>query len=435
MKIKPFPWIYLSMICLASCISGELDNETPSTGRYTSLQIPLLRGSAADEDRIDNARIVVCRTTGAHDVLVNEYRTAPNIAFDVIVPVGYVDLYLIANEQPYWDLNQTASSGQLKQVMQRYAAYPKVDAQHSIPMFGKYENLYIDSDGSTSINGLPVNLHPAAQGTVERIFSKVTLNLQCEFAKLKNNGDPIEVKSVSVKSLPAGSYLSPARYLGTPPAGFFDGANAPASDYVYTNTGFSGSSSFYIPEYIVNDPDLYSYLSVTVNLKDDPAADREYKVVIGDGVKAPGHDNDYMLGDKKTVTDLNISRNTHYTFHAEITSFDISGEYEVELHSEVRVWKPETSRPDIPPACYLTISQSEFIIPASALPYDGVVAIDTDHPEGWSAKAQSPNIVLQGEPLVHQYPGRLNFKVTAQEESIIEVSSGNITKYIKVKVV
>jgi hypothetical protein len=132
---------------------------------------------------------------------------------------------------------------------------------------------------------------------------------------------------------------------------------------------------------------------------------------------------------------LNISRNTHYTFNAEITSFDISGEYEVELHSEVRVWKHESSRPDIPPAYYLTISQSEFIIPASALPYDGVVAIDTDHPEGWSAKAQSPNIVLQGEPLVHQYPGWLNFKVTAQEESIIEVSSGNITKYIKVKVV
>jgi hypothetical protein len=425
---------------ISSCLQEErFPNGDDRPEEFVSVRIPLTRGSQAEEDKIADARIIVCRTTGQQEILANKQQSAPNTTFNLILPVGYVNLYLIANEQKSWDMDRLASAAQLKQKMQTYAAYPEVDGSHPVPMFGKFEQLYIHSDGTASANKSGDEFTDLASENVKRIFSKVTLALSCRFKDLSNGGIPVEVKSVSVKCMPKASYLWRARYTATAPAGFFDGAKAPATDYSpireqNQTTGFSGTSTFYIPEYMVNDTALYTYLSVVVNVAGSAHVEKEYKLVIGDGLKNKKNDNAYMLGKNKTVNDLNITRNTHYIFNAKILRFDLSGDKDIEVRTEVVTWESHASAPDIPPPFNFTVSQSEFSIPADAIPYEGATFIDTDHPEGWSAGSANTHVSLDGAPVGKRPPGQLKFKVTQKSDAVIEVKSGNITKRIIIRI-
>jgi hypothetical protein len=422
----------LSVSCLQE---EEYAGKSNRPGELVNVQIPFTRGSQAEEDQIAEARLIACYANGGQQVWVNKLQSAPNTTFKLSLPVGTLNLYLIANEQKSWKLDQLTTATQLKEKMLNYAAYPEVDASHPAPMFGKFEQLYIHSDGTTT----------ATQGgslggeNVQRIFSKVSLKLSCRFKDLANGGIPIEVKSVSVKRMPKASYLEQARYTGAYPAGFFDGVQAPATDYAPTYeqqqiAGFSGTSTFYVPEYLVNDTALYTYLSIVLNVKGSAHVEKEYRLVIGDGLKNKQHDNAYMLGKNKTVNDLNITRNTHYVFEAKILGFDLTGNKDIALRTEVLTWEAQSSAPEIAPPYNLTISQSEFAIPADAIPYEGATTIETDHPEGWSAVSSQAHIVLEGAPIRQRPSGQLKFKVSRKSEGLIEVKSGPISKRIIIRI-
>ena len=382
--------LLLLIISIVSCTSEE--GVIPDNKEIISLEVPLTRSNEENEDRIQNARIIVCHNTGTKGVIVNEdtpIQSIPNILFQVQVPVGYLNIYLIANEEASWNLGSITTANDLKNKIKDYNnVYPTVDPSSPIPMFGQYENVYVTKDGAVTKDGTVVDLN-SSLGTVERIFSKVTLNLSCVYSQLQNGGSPIELKNVSVKRMPKYSYLVPYKnYPGTQTTDFFDGTSANiVTDFPFTGpvaqpTGFAGSTYFYIPEYKLVDTTYYTYISMVVNLVGGGAeTEKEYKIVIGNGIGVDK--NSYLLGPDKTVSDLVITRNTHYKFNIVIKNFDQTGDADVDIIAEIIPWNEgENIDPGIPKEYYLTIlPASYFEINSSSSIIQ--VTVDTNYP-GWS---------------------------------------------------
>jgi hypothetical protein len=414
----------------------DISDENPIQEETTTiLRVdPMTRGPEQEENyetKIQTARIIVTRLNG--NVVAN--RLFPLIGDTVRVPGGYLNVYLIANERSDWNLNSYTTTpltqltaADLKQKVYPFSD-PVVKADSIIPMFGKFENVLVDQYGNMSQNGTPISMID----TVERIFSKVTLDLSCLYSDLANGGAPIEVKSISVQHAPTKSYLDAKRYTES---AFFNCVTAfSAGNYtpmpVANPTGFRDTSVFYIPEYLVNDTSLYCYLSIKVNLVSDPASEREYKIILGEGQKT--HGNAFMNRSDTTrnVTDLSIFRNTHFRIAAKIKSFDITGEEDIDVKLKVIDWGDGDADDWEDGEYYFTVSQNAFNVSSIPYPYYGVIEIATDHPGGWSASRISGTnidpINLTGQP-----SGKLNFTVTGTGTAVIAITVGSITKQVKI---
>ncbi|MDH6307065.1 hypothetical protein M2459_003122 [Parabacteroides sp. PF5-5] len=325
---------YAVILLCFGCTSGEMPtDEKPA--EVTTLQIPITRSGTENEDQIGNCRMIIFSKAGR--VLYNQkHNEADGLTFTAEVPVGKIDLYLVANEQAAWNLDNVSSPGDLKGKQLAFSAYPLVDATHPIPMFGSYENIKAEPNDATVLSS----------AAIERLYSKVTLDLSCAFEDIADT--EIVLEHVAVNSMPSWSKLSPASYSGT----VFNGAQiAPATlgtNYNATQSrdkkaGFSATYTFYVPEYLVSNKADRSYLAISVYQKDDITNKKTYKVILGDGIAdtQPGHnDNTYMGGESATLTDLRISRNRHYTFTASIKNFDASSdETDVNVEGQVIDWE------------------------------------------------------------------------------------------------
>lgn len=345
----------IALLCiLPSCTSDELASDGPALEKeQVTLDMPITRGAndGDTENRISSARMVVFSTEGTGKVLVNTLLSnigldEGTIAFRELVPVGYLDLYLITNEPAGWNLTANfpvGSSAKTKDDLKKQAlslsAYPVVDSNNPIPMFGAYEGIYVDSDEKIYANNKSTLITP---GEVSRLYAKVTLDISCVFSAMPAGSEPIELRSVAVINLPENPYLAPLRYSRS----FFSGASVLPQEgvnYDSNTSGFatkSGAFTFYIPEHIINDVANRSYLSIMLGLKGGGTGSpsKEYRLYIGDGIAEgqPGHDNNtYMAGNTATATDLTVSRNTHYTFTATVKNFSI---LEIEFSSKVVKW-------------------------------------------------------------------------------------------------
>jgi hypothetical protein len=447
-------WICLVIYCFFSSCAAESTAEPERRGEEKGiLHVPMTRGTYAEESDIQSARMIVFRGNG--DLVKNTNTPSDPMpytpyTFVDTVPVGYLNVYLIANEMAGWNLSAVTTEAQLMQKIYDYGAptqLPDADATHHVPMFGMYKGIYINALGNstkdlTSPNP-GVDPYPI---TVERIFSKVTLKLQCLFGEQANGGDPVELKSISLKRVPKESYLVPKRFIG----GISDFNDyhttspylAPTSGYVENATGFQDSISFYIPEYMANDTSLYTYLSIKANVKGFSTIDREFKLVLGEGLT---HGNKFMLGDsilpdghQRNVGDVSVLRNTHYVIDARIVNFDKSGYMDIDLKLDVIAWDGTIADPDDVHDYALFVSQSEFH-PTSS-PYKGVVNIVTDYGKGWNASVESATggATCTLQPLVTGQPsGALNFTYTGGSPSSIKIKittgpDNKITKYIMI---
>ncbi|MDR2388721.1 MAG: hypothetical protein LBD89_02905 [Tannerellaceae bacterium] len=454
MKINT--WIKIGVVTLwllgvTTCTSDEYSSDnrdvTPSKvdpfeDGSVPVKIPLTKSvnDADPENRVVSVRLIIIRDNVVtnNKVIANIANTTTNVELTDIAPAGYVDLFVIVNELSEWDLGlinigEVFSSSILKNKVLSFTNYPIVSPTQPIPMFQMYENLRITVDGETLLNNTPVTL-----SSVKRLYAKVTLNLNCTYTNLVNGGDPIEIKQVSIKSIPKESYLAPTPYTETGASNFFDGSTLALkrdSNYTWTNTGFTSNFLCYIPEYLVSDITRYMYISAIVNLVTDVNAQREYKIVLGDGIP---NGNTYMLGNSKLYSDVRISRNTHYTFTGNITSFDIRGEEDIEIRPQILVWEGVSVDESEFRVYKLTVSQEEFKLSQNT--FSGVVDIFTDYSGGWSAVLAPKQSGTLRTTLTSSSgtsgQGLLKFDYNGQaitDADTIKVTAGTVTKQILIK--
>lgn len=353
-------WLFSLIILLFgfSCTSDEVE-KVDKPGEVTTLTIPVTRSGNEAEDKMTNCRMIIFSKGTSARVLYNEKHTeAEGGTFTAEVPVGNIDIYLIANEQSGWLLDDVTSLQQLKGKALSFSTYPVVDATHPIPMFGVYENIYAAPNNATVLS----------QAVVKRLYAKVTLDLSCAFEKL--GGTEIVLEHAFIGSLPAWSKLWPTPYDNTGSELFIEGgkitpsslgANYNATQSRDGKDGFSAMFTFYVPEYLVSNTDYRSYLGVAVYQKDDTSNKKTYKVILGDGIAEgqPGHNNNtYMASSSATLTDLSISRNRHYTFTATIEDFSAS---EMNLIASVSPWGSAPMSTIFDGQHYLTLSKDSIM--------------------------------------------------------------------------
>jgi len=336
--------IALCALCaVTGCTSGEEPAVTPVEQEQTVIGLEVTRAGTNEslEGTIGTARMIVFGHSPGQPALYNDKLTGGQTAFNALVQGGMVDIFLIANEPAdnSWNLDAVASRSDLESRLLNFSAYPVVaDGNSLIPMVGIYENLYAMND-EVRRDGPGGALFLVQE--VVRLYAKVTLTLTCEFVDASNNflRDPVSIDHVAIKRLPKKSWMIPARYTETGAGAFFDGANktvADADEHTRDAKGFEAVFSFYIPEYLVNDPDDISfrtYLFLEAFQTDYTTIRKTYKLYIGDGIAAG---NDFMAGNTVTLRDLNITRNHHYRFKANL-KFDTGRDLEVTA-VEVEDW-------------------------------------------------------------------------------------------------
>ena len=315
------------------------------------LSVPFTRaGTLVDENRVFTARLIVVRSAGQTNggqVLVNS--TTPfsvdlvNEAwqtFREMVQVGFIDLYVFANELSSWNLNaitvgSTFNFNTLRAKTFDVTDYPVVDATHGIPAFAYHQRMHVDVNGVLTYNGSTVSLIE-----VERIFAKVHIKINCDFADLPDN-TPIRLDSVYIRTMPIRSWLIPSFYTLTGSTNFLDGTyysptNAFTPPFDDAN-GFYHEYVFYIPEYLITDITKYTYITITAHKEASPFQRFHYKLIVGDGIVS--HTYQQMFETTNTA-DLRVSRNVWYTLNiVKITGF---GDYDVNtivLEASVSNWQ------------------------------------------------------------------------------------------------
>ncbi|MDR2495928.1 MAG: hypothetical protein LBD21_02220 [Tannerellaceae bacterium] len=372
------------------------------------IEVPVTRTppNADAESRVNTVRMIVLR--GGY-VRTNQMISLSSITTSAViedyVPVGLVDFFLIANERSGWNLGalnigDPQTKEQLKSKILNFTAHPAIPQtvlpspaeSDLIPMARIYEALQINSDG-TAQSGSTVLTDPELHWGLQRLYAKLTFNLEVVFADLAGH-DPIKLDSIAVRHLPSQSYLGEKPFtLST----FFDpdtlDRNQAPNVYGPSNSlGFDAKFITYLPEHLVANKDDYTYISLNVNLAGSSAVatKREYKIVIGESIRpAAGKDNDSLLntsGPTNYVSDYYIRRNTHYQFDAILKSYDHSSDQDLILKPRVMDWDesfaPDTFDYD---AQILLVNPSDIIIPAGVTTYQGVIDVYTDYQKGWNA--------------------------------------------------
>jgi hypothetical protein len=311
-------------IALAGCSMEKALNEKPPVQtEFATLDLPMTRADAyatTDELRINSARLVIFRSAGqagAGQFILNKRKTTTielATPFHEIIPVGKIDIYLIANEKATWDLGPNSDpvniAGLTPAIIEArqltYTAYPVVNSSNPVPMFGVYKNVDIHADGSLTQDGTPLNLVNGPD--VDRCIAKLIVKM--DFTDPNGNpmtfGNPSYPTGMYVRNMPKISYLYPKTYTEWNTTDFFDGAGVtPVIDASENLTIGKVNRTYttYLPEYLPDMPSLRTWLVLL-------AAGKTFNIALGDGIEY--RTKDWMAGNDATLTDLRISRNTCY---------------------------------------------------------------------------------------------------------------------------
>jgi hypothetical protein len=439
--------------CVAEFPAGNEEGEVSEAKGI--LHVPMTRGDDAtpEESDIATARMIVFKTNGDFVLNTNQPRNPASYlqpTFLDTVPSGYLNVYLIANERAEWNLANITSEAQLKNVLYNYPSYYTThlpEADGNVPMFGEHRGLHIlPSGGNEDLTGSVPTDPTSYPITIQRIFAKVTLIVNCQFSDQNNGNTALKLDSVQLWHIPAWSSLIAERFTGT----FTDAIQPfhpnqvsplgwPSSTYTADANSFRDSISFYLPEYMVNDTSLYSYLSLRVSIKEQSHIAKTYKLILGEGLIY--NSTKFMRGDsiitfdngsthERDVLDLSIRRNTHYKITATIKNFSLTGNEDLAIYMKVEDWRGFEQN-DEPVDYTFNVSQSDFSIPVG---HTGLVYIETNYREGWSASVEG-SLVLNGGvslPITGQDSGPLQFRATAAGTHYINIQVGKVTKRIRV---
>jgi hypothetical protein len=398
------------------------------------------------ENTIKTARLIVIKNSVvANNKMVTVASGAVNISD--IIPVGTIDMFIIVNEEGRgWGLdaitvNDTYFSENIEKKILSFSAYPVVDATNQIPMYRQFKGLHVSNSGAFTFEGSPI-VDMNKLGEVDRLYAKVTLAVGAVFANTVGK-DPIQIDSMSIKSMPKFSYLTPSVGYLYPAAGeYFNGAvSGKTAKYDESTTEVHDTITWYIPESRLSDPANLTYISIKASLADNilPEEQEEYKIAIGDGAfnGVSGYTQAQMFAGNIPMSALFVTRNTHYDVSATITSFSKTNESEIDVITKIIIWEPvkiddkEVSEYD------LNVSQDEFHFTGPGA-FRGLITVDTNYPQGWTAAGSedvkfidsSGNYVLTNLPL--QTGTQLRFESTTSlpDPGYINITAGPIVKKI-----
>lgn len=300
-------WLSCLTLLFMSCSQEQLTDDQGGafgTPVEVRLQINTPQGSYSsdNENAINRLRLVVFSSLGSPDagklILNKYYATAPvgNSLREIIIS-GKRDIYIIVNEplsgggaelDSYKNIATAADIRNLSLVYQG-AGSVGVYTPTEIPMFIKHTNQLIKPDMPNDIDG-----------RVERTMAKVTMKLNVKNSNFPT-GKHVVIDNMQIKNLPEKSYLIAQIYTDALVASEKQNVSVVATESGYD---FSSNNTFYVPEYIFNNPDMGAYIEITGHLNDEPNKERSWTVNLGDAMDDAGrYGNQY-----------HITRNRHYAF-------------------------------------------------------------------------------------------------------------------------
>ena len=366
--------IYGVILSLVVLLAGSCSKEvaTVNNNGETSLSfvLPTSRGLGDDPEFVmDELRVIVFKSssngteTSAPPVFNKLYTPDAELyQISEIVPVGYLNIYLIANETAnLGNLDIITSSSDLRTKLLDYTSgnneLPFIPAPTPSPiipailMYSEYRGANINVNGALT--------HPRAKIVsgetvleIERTIAKITVNVVCDFSNMPDN-TAITLTNARIVSMP----LQPALLAGQPYTGstgsdYFNSSLLNLTSYIVPTTSPLGLETsegfiFYMPEHIpgTSNRNYYTYLELTgETVGTIPVLNLTYKVPLGDGLGttsgATTYTVDYLLENYSTIpaSVLTVSRNTHYELGLDIKGLGMRDALEVIVTA--KPWNP-----------------------------------------------------------------------------------------------
>ena len=379
-------WLAFVVICLLFSCSEERPILDPQGDMASiSLFFPTSRGFGNPEKTLDSLRVIIFRSTelgvelGAPVTNRIVYPIPPDddeIEVTEIVPVGYLNIYLIGNESVDMHLETVTSFNDLRAVVINNDLPLHDYLSPSFPMYSGYRAVRVDALGNIT--------HPnvsTAGGKytflVERAISRLDVKLSCVFADL--GGRPITIDSASIKSMPLKPWLVPAEYTLTADTDFFStdyrSSSKDVSTYLTTTRvdglpGFENFNNvpftFYIPEHIFSNTSQsrnhFTYLKLVGHqLPPYSPTTLTYRIPIADSLGIGSNTVAYLLNNYATVpvNDLQISRNMAYDLVLNIKG--LGERDDIEVSAVVKDWDLKNREEDLF-APFLNISTVSTVV-------------------------------------------------------------------------
>ena len=368
-KRKSFLYSLLVLATLWSCSKEEYIQPLGEGKTELSLLFPLSRTNGAydpREDMMSKLRIIIFKSTSEGNEsdfvlnkLINVSPEAISVEINEIVPIGYLNIYLIGNEPDgnVLGLDGLTNTSLLSTKLLDYTSSSGDWVSPLFVMYSVYKAVRVNIDGSIA--------HPKVYLSggkytfpIERTVAKYTIHINCDFVNMDNR--VITIDSATVISMPLTPNLIPLVYTG---ANYFSSKRLDASTYIQSKwtgldiTGLETISTgivFYMPEHYMRISGLshYTYLRLVGSFPypDGSIGKLVYHIPLGNGLGDGIYTVDYLLEHYATVDPnvLSITRNTHYTLELDIKGF---GQREaVEVVVVVKPWLPTIHIPiDIEP--------------------------------------------------------------------------------------
>ena len=352
----------LLLLLSGSCSREEfIDGRGLKNGRATLSLSFATRAPGDDPESVMNSLRIIIFDSNVSGIesgvpLVNVKYDIPagatRVDISEVVPVGYVNIYLIGNESEAMNLNAVTSSGDFDGIVMDHAGAGRNYIQYPFLMYSAYRAVDIDVDGVLTH---PQVIKSGGRATfpIERTAAKITVNLDCDFADL--GGRAIALDSARIVSMPKSSWLISREYAEVDGGDYFTsddmGTSIDFSQGVYFEqkmensdvVGFStveGGFKFYIPEHIINDADRshYTWLNIVGHPLNSPGTRLTYRIPLGNGLFID-YDSAYLAENYATVPSsaLSITRSTHYILDLAIEGFGEN--YGIEVNVAVEPWR------------------------------------------------------------------------------------------------
>jgi hypothetical protein len=359
---KNFIWfvnILFGLFLLCHCSTEEIFKLPVPEGDATiELRFPTSRGlgdSDSNDEVLNQVRMIVFRSnsTGAelgtpylnkvYTPLVSD--SPDEITITEIVPAGYLNIYLIGNEQSSMNLPAITNSASLSGKIVDYTSSIGSYVSPPFVMYSFYKAVHVGATGTITHQDV-IKSGGKTTFPIKRTASKLTVHVNCDFVNL--GGRAIMIDSAMVVSMPSSSWLLPREYTGST---FFSTQRLDLTSYIVDKmtgplvTGFEtkqppagGGFTFYLPEHLINRSDRshFTYLRLVGHVANPPASKLVYRIPLGDGLTA--NTAAHLLKNYATVpaADLTVSRNIHYEMKIDIRGL---GELnDVEVWVEVKPW-------------------------------------------------------------------------------------------------
>ena len=369
----------VAMLLTQACVKEIIDAKHNGKASL-SFAIPTSRGSGDDPEFVmEKLRVIIFESTSlgveTGIPMLNKlyFPDAEVFVFNEVVPVGHLNIYIIANETDnLGDLSLISASSTLRAAMLNYTTtpgnnvLPPPNGLPSIPavlMYSEYKAAKVDLDGVLTHHQAKIGSGGETVLLVDRTIAKITVHINCDFASMLGN-TKISLTGARIVSMPYyPALLANQVYTGSASTDYFNSASLSLASYITSvldpappNTDVIGFKTipsgftFYMPESVPGAPGAsnrgrYTYLELTgVSVGTVPVLNLLYKVPLGDGlgitVGATEYTADYLLDNYATVpaSVLTVSRNTHYNLTLNITGLGMREALEVIVTA--KAWNP-----------------------------------------------------------------------------------------------